>query len=293
MFTYPQLTASEQASLSKLIAQPNAIPNKFEDSTHQLFYCETADGPMVLKVCNKTTIEKSHFWLGINHLFAADFPNSLGNIHSTHHFLEKNGALAVPKLVSASAHRYVLTHFLDGKDIESGSIADQWVIQLAEHITKLHQCSYAHWGKLDAPQFSAPEWACRLNETLVFLVKQQHTRIAEPLVKKVLAHAKNIQETDFVPVMLDLRWDQFRLSDYDSHDLALIDLDAFVIAPRALDLILLEYVLTPTQLALFKQHYTQTHRWPDHNANTPCYQLLLFLMHILGESDLKKWMERI
>ena len=87
MFTYPQLTATEQAGLPKLIAQPNAIPNKFEDSTHQLFHCKTADGDMVLKVCNTATIEKSTFWLGANHLFAADFPNSLGNIHLTHQFL--------------------------------------------------------------------------------------------------------------------------------------------------------------------------------------------------------------
>lgn len=293
MLTYPQLTSSEQASLPKLIAQPKAIPNKFEDSTHQLFYCQTIDGPMVLKVCNEATIEKSPFWLGANHLFAADFPKSLGNIRSTHHFLEKKGALAVPDFVSASANRFVLTHFLAGKDLETERVADQWVIKLAEHIAKLHQCSYASWGKLNAPQFSAPEWGDRLYETLVFLVKQQHTCIAEPLVKEVLAHAKSIQETDFVPVMLDLRWDQLRLSDAGNHALALIDLDAFVIAPRALDLILLEYVLTPTQLIIFKGHYTETHRWPDHNANTPCYQLLLFLMNVLGESDLEKWMRRI
>lgn len=293
MLTYPQLTASEQASLPKLIAQPKAMPNRFEDSTHQLFYCQTIDGPMMLKVCNGATIEKSHFWLGANHLFAADFPNSLGNIRSTHHFLQKNGALAVPDFVSASAKRFVLTHFLAGKDLETERVVDQWVIKLAEHIAKLHQCTYTHWGKLHAPQFSAPEWGDRLYETLVFLIKQQHRRIAEPLVKEVLAHAKSIQETDFVPVMLDLRWDQFRLSDSGNPHLALIDLDAFVIAPRALDLILLEYVLTPTQLVLFKQHYTQTHRWPDHNAKSPCYQLLLFLMNVLGESDLEKWMRRI
>ncbi|HSI27937.1 MAG TPA: hypothetical protein VK953_01550, partial [Methylophilus sp.] len=78
-----------------------------------------------------------------------------------------------------------------------------------------------------------------------------------------------------------------------NNDLALIDLDAFVIAPRALDLVLLEYVLTPAQLAVFKQHYTQTHTWPEHTADTHCYQLLLFLMNVLGETDLAKWMQRI
>lgn len=298
MFTYPQLTATEQASLPKLTAQPNAIPNKFEDSTHQLFYCRTEDGEMVLKVCNTATIEKSPFWSGANRLFAADFPNSLGTIDLTHAFLKQNGTLNIPDFVTASANRYVLTRFLAGKDVEPEHIPDQSVILLAEHIAKLHQCTYANWGRLHAPQFSAAEWAGRLHETLGFLVSQNDICNAAPLetevlVAEVLAQAKNIRETDFVPVMLDLRWDQFRLSDSGSHDLALIDLDAFVIGPRALDLVLLEYVLTPEQLELFKRHYTQMHRWPEHNSDTPCYHLLLFLMNILGESDLEKWMQRI
>lgn len=291
MFTYPLLTAAEQASLPKLIAQPSAIPNKFEDSTHQLFYCQTADGEMVLKVCNQATIAKSHFWLGANHLFAADFPNSLGTIHLTHHFLQNNGALTVPDFVAASANRFVLSRFLAGKDIVT-EIADQWVMQLAEHISRLHQSAYHSWGKLHAPPLAAHEWGSRLHDTLVLLAKQHDILITEPLLAEVLAQAPHCHETEFVPMMLDLRWDQFRnsqINDSGGHDLALLDLDAFVIAPRALNLVLLEYVLTPEQLALFKQHYT--HRWPDHTVNTPCYQLLLFLMNVLGETDLAKWMQ--
>lgn len=290
MFTYPSLTHSEQASLPKLIAQPRKIPNKFEDSTHRLFYCQTADGEMVLKLCNEATIEQSHFWSGANHLFAADFPNSLGNIDLTHHFLEKKGTLIAPDFIAAGANRYVLTRFLNGEDLEAEKITDPWVIQLAEHIARLHLCTYPSWGALHTPVFSATDWASRLHDALIFLEKQHSTLITESVLAEVLACARNIHETEFVPVMLDLRWDQFRY--LSTNNIALIDLDAFVIAPRALDLVLLEYVLTPSQLAVFKQHYTQTHRWPDHTANTPCYQLLLFLMNILGESDLKKWMQR-
>ena len=296
MFTYPQLSASEQASLPKLIAPPSAIPNKFEDSTHQLFYCQTTDGAMVLKVCNTATIEKSLFWRGANHLFAADFPNSLGDIHLTHHFLAKNGTLSVPEFVSAGANRFVLTRFVTGKDLQPEQIAEQWVVALAEHLSQLHQYTYSRWGRLHAPQFSALQWASRLQETLSFLAEQHDTYIDEALLSEVLTQATNIHETEFVPVMLDLRWDQFRFCESieaDTNPLALIDLDALVIAPRALDLILLEYVLTPVQLARFKQYYTQTHVWPDLAAQKACYQLLLFLMNVLGERDLTKWMHRI
>lgn len=291
MFNYPQLSHAEEAGLPKLMAQPSVIPNKFEDSTHQLFDCQTANGAMVLKVCNTPTIEKSHFWLGANHLFAADFPNNLGNIDLTHHFLQKNGALGVPEFVAASANRFVLTRFVEGTDVDARQIKDDWVIQLANHIAKLHQLSYSTWGTLHAPQFSANAWASRLHDTLVYLTEQQQPRMAKDLLPEVLAQAAQCHASDFVPMMLDLRWDQFRC--LNTNQLVLIDLDAFVIAPRALDLVLLEYILTPSQLVLFKQHYTQTHAWIEYSAHTPAYQLLLFLMNILGETDLVRWMRRI
>jgi hypothetical protein len=291
MFTYPQLSPAEQANLPKLIAEPIAIPNKFDDSTHQIWHCQTIEGEMVLKVCNDATIAESPFWLGVNHLFAADFPNSLGNIHLTHDFLAQNGVLKVPDFIGASANRFVLSRFLPGVDLEVAKVEEKWVIALANHIATLHQITYKKWGSLHAPQFSIDDWAERLHETLSFLAKQRGATIAESLFREILVQAKNIQETEFIPMMLDLRWDQLRY--LNANELALVDLDAFVIAPRALDLVLLEYIFTPQQFALFKQHYVQTHTWPDNKAQKSCYQLLLFLMNVLGETDLPRWMNRI
>lgn len=291
MFTYPQLSLAEQANLPRLLAEPIAMPNKFEDSTHELWLCQTDNGDMVLKVCNDATISSSPFWLGVNHLFTADFPNSLGHIYLTHDFLAQHGGLNVPEFIAASANRFVLTRFLPGVDLEAGKVEDQWVIQLAKHIVKLHQHTFTNWGNLQAPQFSAEDWGKRLHETLIFLANQCKTPITEPMLNEILVQVKNSKETEFVPMMLDLRWDQLRC--LTANKLALVDLDAFVIAPRSLDLVLLEYALSPEQFSLFKQHYVQTHTWPDYATQKPCYQLLLFLMNVLGETDLARWINRI
>jgi hypothetical protein len=98
MLTYPKLTAAEQANLPKLLSTPTALPSRFNDSTHHVWHCQTVEGEMVLKVCNPATVAQSAFWLGINHLFGADFPNSLGDIQRTHDFLQENGMLKVPEL---------------------------------------------------------------------------------------------------------------------------------------------------------------------------------------------------
>lgn len=290
MLTYPQLTAAEQANLPKLLAKPVAIPSKFDDSTHLVWRCQTADGEMVLKVCNRVKIAQSVFWLGLNHLFDADFPNNLGNIQCAHDFLSQNSALQVPEYMASAPSRFVLTRFLAGFDLVAGIINDAQVIALANHIARLHLHTHTRWGSLHAPQFSANGWPERLQNTLTFLLQQNKVEKTAQ-IQTILALAGKIKETVFVPMMLDLRWDQLR--SLDNCDLALVDLDAFVIAPKNLDFVLLQYVLSPAQWLLFKHQYCQTHIWPDYTQQKPCYRLLLFLMNVLGETDLTRWMHQI
>lgn len=291
MLTYPQLTDAEQTNLPKLLAVPIAIPSKFNDSTHQVWHCLTVDGEMVLKVCNPSTITPSPFWWGLNYLFGADFPNSLGNIQRTHDFLKENGALKIPEFVASKANRFVLTRFLTGEDVDQTEVDNPSVIALANHIACLHQRTYNHWGNLHAPTWTAQDWSQRMQRTLRYLAEKSDTPIDEHLLTALLKQAGEIQETSFVPMMFDLRWDQLR--NCDDHALALIDLDAFIIAPKSLDLALLTNLLTPAQFTVFKQHYEMVQPWPNVSKTQPCYQLLLFLMQVLGEADLASWMKRI
>ena len=301
MLTYPILTPSEQANLPRLIIAPTALPSQFEDSTHQVFLCDTADGRMVLKVCDEAAVAQSGFWQGLNLLFGADFPNNLAQIQHTHELLSKQGLYAVPDFVASSRgefpHDFVLTRFIEGVDVEASQVTDAMVVQLAKHITQLHQMTHSTWGGLYAPTYQAAEWGERLHDTISALAAKNAVSVPEALLQDILSQASQLQETTFVPMMLDLRWDQFRQVDHaqanvQADTLALIDLDAFVMAPRALDLVLLAYILTPPQFALFKTTYTTTHDWPDCSAQQPCYQLLLFLMQVLGKTDLAQWMKR-
>ena len=292
MHTYPLLTPLEQDNLPALIAVPSLLPSNFADSTHQVFLCETVNGPMVLKVCDEGSVTQSGFWQGLNHLFLADFPNSLAQIDRIHDLLAKQGCFAIPEYVASSRGRFVLSRFIAGVDVSSAQVTDDMVLQLAKHIAQLHQHTQPTWGNLHTPAYKAREWNNRLQATLTALSAQDDVTIGKSLLTAVLAQANTINETDFAPMMLDLRWDQFR-TVAQSNELALIDLDAFVIGPRSLELVLLEYVLTPQQFSLFKSIYTEKNDWPDYSAQKASYQLLLFLMQVLGETDLASWMKRI
>lgn len=292
MCNYPLLLPSEQKELPRLMAGPTMMPVKFEDSTHRLWRCETVDGPMVLKVCNLTSVQRSTFWLGVNNLFGVDFPARLGGTQATAKLLEENGSFVVPEVIAAQDNRFVLTRFLAGEDVDAEQVTDAYVVQLAQHIGQLHQLRIEQWGDLHAPEFTAEEWRSRLVSTLDVLVKQCELEISTSLLANILRESAQIEAVGFVPIMPDLRWDQLRKLD-GGKTLALIDLDALVIGPRALELVLLMYLLTPTQLAVFKDTYCQFNTWPDLSRELRSYQLLLFLLNVLGETDLTSWMQRI
>jgi hypothetical protein len=106
-------------------------------------------------------------------------------------------------------------------------------------------------------------------------------------VKQAIEQAEKIIPNYFVPIMPDLRWDQFRI-DKEGR-LALMDLDAFVIGPRELELVLLEYILDKPQQSVFKKTYQTMLDYPDLSKVRLSYQVLLFAMNVLGETDLMKW----
>ncbi len=289
---YPLLSQSEQSSLPLLISSPVEISPKFADSTHRLWYCETAERPAVLKVCDHTSVNASSFWLGMNHLFGIDFPSYLGGAQNTAQYLNKHGAFVVPEVIAAQDQRFVLVAFIAGMDHEAELVNDKHIVQLAQHIGQLHQQRFDRWGDVHTPVLPPKVWSVRLAEALKELAQSSSVDIPKTLLEDILTEAHNIEASDFVPIMPDLRWDQLRRLE-NSDQLALIDLDAFVIGPRALELVLILYLLTPAQLSLFKQTYCKLNDWPDFAAQKRSYQLLLFLMNVLGETDLTRWMARV
>jgi hypothetical protein len=288
MFTYPQLSTVQSQNLPRLISQPKQIQAKFTDSTHHIWLCDTSDGLMVLKVCNLDSILESDFWFAMNDLFNFDFPLSLGSIQASYQLLDENGHFRIPKLIASEANAYVLTEFLSGVDLDAGSFTTDDVVNLGVHLGQLHQQTYSSWGAIAQSEMTSDRWPLQLAQTLSELVKKTSLSIPNALLEQALIQARTINIQQFVPIMLDLRWDQLRkLTD---GSIALVDLDAIVLGPAALDLVLVEYLVDEKQYYLFKETYCQYSIWPAIQDQKICYQLLLFLMNVLGETDIDRWM---
>lgn len=278
----------QQQDLPALIQPASPISAKFEDSTHQLWQCETVDGTMILKVCNHQTIQNSTFWQGMNQLFDINFPASLAHIDKTHHFLNEQGELESPEFIASEASAFVLARYLDGDDVDFEYISDDMVTQLARHLAKLHQSKHSHWGAFHHAEFSREQWSIRLQNTLCALTESHPLTLPEEIIEQALQQTAKLNIDNFVPIMLDLRWDQ--MLHQQGQLSAIVDMDAFVIGPRELELVLLEYQLTLDQAEIFSQTYQTMTDWPDLTEHRFSYRLLLFLMNSLGETDIEKWM---
>ncbi len=288
MVNYPGLNQQQQRDLPELLKPASSFEAKFEDSTHQLWRCETVDGPMVLKLCNQETVDNSTFWQGMNGLFATDFPASLADIDKVYHFVGEQSVLTIPEYIASEASSFVLATYLDGDDIFSADVSEVMVDQLADHIAQLHQHRSVNWGAFHNAKFQPQKWSKSLQATLISLANVHSTFIPDAILEHALEQAAESKNTIFSPIMMDLRWDQ--MLHQQGQLSAIVDMDAFVIGPRELELVLLEYQLNAKQAERFKLSYQAFFKLPDLSEQRFCYRLLLFLMNSLGETDIEKWM---
>lgn len=243
---------------------------------------------MVLKLCDHANIHQSTFWLGMNSLFAINFPVSLGNIATVYQQISKLSSLVIPPFIAAEEASFVLTKWLPGNDFHSSAVTNDTIRSLASHLGQLHQQQYSHWGSLQQPVFTATDWSLRLKNTLQMLAQQQADWIDQAVLQQALIQAEQLSEKIFVPIMPDLRWDQFLVHECKLS--ALVDLDAIVYGPRTLEFVLLEYLLEQTQADCFAAEYQNYQAIPDLTDVRLPYRLLLFLMDVLGETDLNSWL---
>jgi len=270
-------------------ASAEYLPQKYGDSTHELWRLNNEQDNMFLKVCNNTG---SQFWLVMQHLFGKDLHAEISGFRQLYRYIRENTLLEIPEIIdvkstdaeTARHGSFILTNEVNGDVVDVANL--KMVKQLAQHLAGLHHKKHDKWGTLKTPELNHLQWQEKLTNTLSLFANQQG--VPKEHLDHGLAACQFATNMKFVPLMPDLRWDQFLQQNEELY--ALVDLDAFVLAPRELDFVLLEYILTAEQYSIFIQTYKGIHPIPDISQVRPAYRLLLFLMQVLGEQDIETWM---
>ncbi len=246
----------------------------------------------MLKLCYRDNVDQSPIWQIMQQLFDVSLPEDLADLSQTQQLIENQGILPIPELLACGREQseipaFMLSRVADGVTLQKKRLTDDIVLQFAKHLAALHLQKQTTWGKVTHADNLAEDWSARLLKTL--LRHSSKLPIGEPWLYKVMTQLEQVTPTHFAPIMIDNRWDQYLMKD--GHISALVDLDAFVIGPPELELVLLEYQLDKKQAAVFVKEYEKSLPLPDLSAQRLTYRLLLFLMNALGEDNLDRWMK--
>lgn len=251
-----------------------AIVSPFDDATHCVYRLTTAQGAFALKVLRK---KQTPFWRGMDALFDVKLAQQVTRSIEHYACAADVFSLPVPTLidyseVSADSPAYLLTTWLAGELIDSLPVSAQLIEDMAYADAQRHQKKQMTWGCAVAPSYSMQDWQARIASIL----------------PNVTSSALN--SDGFVPMIMDMRWDQClqqqgRLS-------ALVDIDALVYAPKALELVLMEYWLTSAELTVWRQTYLSCGgELPALRDVRSLYRQLLWPWQILGPSCQDEWMQ--
>ncbi|GAB6070673.1 hypothetical protein JCM30760_17700 [Thiomicrorhabdus hydrogeniphila] len=286
------------------------LPGLYEDSSSSIWSIKRQakndvdlNSELIIKKCgDHKAILTTPFWKGMNGLFDLTLAQAYQNAEYLYPFIASNTHLRVPKAVDVFVEQNqsaLIVEKMQGKAFKTEEITDNNVKVLAQFLAKLHQKTHDRTGKIQPVSYenhpvdmaeSKQYWHQKLYQT--FLSLNESNKISGCFLEELFIQINSIEINRIVPVMLDLRWDQF--AEVNGELTGIFDLDAFVFAPIELDFVILEYLLTPQQATVFKKTY---HSYNGSlitlsNEQRNVYRVLLFLMNVLGETNFKTWLNQ-
>jgi len=281
------------------------LPGLYKDSSNQIWEIslessqDNQEKPSELICKTYSKGDLSPFWQGVGMLLDYSLDDAYREAQTNYSYIDNLISLQVPAVfeVLFSPNQALLAvEKIPGMVLSSSKVTDDNVNQLAHYLAELHQQTRPTIGQMSFDSSEASDaneveelWKARIVEVLNQLGKDNQP--AHKYIAKAIKDIKHLKIEKIVPLMMDLRWDQF--SQINGQISGVFDLDAFVNAPVELDFVILEYLLDSDQAWLFRETYQNklAMNIPDIELCREIYRVLFYLMNILGEENAQKWME--
>ena len=280
-----------------------ALPAKFTDSSCSVWVGELADSKIIIKIADGDI--GSPFWQMLQNVFGFSIEQNFIHAKEVYTQISACSSLHIAKVLdvfNVNKHPVLIMEFIEGYALDTDLLNVEMVTDLADYLAHMHSRKLSDFGCLASSQASHQEvtseqcakWFTQLTHFLrpLFISKFENALAGYPNkdLDEILSHSgKSIAA--FVPVMMDLRWDQF--AQFENRLVGVFDLDAYVSAPIELDFVILEYLLNKEQLTWFKQAYEVAGGViPKLSGVRDLYRLLFFAVNALGEEDLNNWLSQ-
>lgn len=283
------------------------LPGLYSDSSSQIWLLQFSNefnksgfSECVLKSCDDNqAVLSTPFWEAMNLLFGLSLKKAYQNASYSYPLISSLCQLKIPTaidLLVGQNQAALAVEKISGSPLSSSQLSMKNIEQLSDLLIGLHQYSVSGFGRIESPKISTTSfydsnvWRQKVTEAIEVL--SQKKSIESVYIDQAIELVKQIEFSKNVPLMMDLRWDQFAQNNGDIT--GVFDLDAYVFAPAELDFVMLEYLLTAQQADVFKKRYFLATNCQViiSKEQRVVYRVLFYLMNALGEKDIDRWMAR-
>lgn len=275
------------------IIEQYAYPAAYTDHTNDIWRVHTATETAVVRAPRPAAELDSPFWRGCRHLFGLD-PTDTARLATTNALFGSLSPLPIPCVLrsgTVAGRQCLVVEHLPGERLDDlRTLPAATLAALGATIAQIHRQRYPWFGTPNgSTQQPLTAFHTRLADTLRLLATG-HTdpTLSAPLEELCAAAFALPAPTAATLVMIDVDATQF-LTD-GTRLTALVDTDAYAIAPPALDLIGYEYELDAPAAAAFAAGYRTIAPLPDLTAVRPVYRYLYRLLETQGAVPLDAWL---
>ncbi|MFC9447014.1 nitrate reductase [Bacillus cereus] len=277
------------------ILSVQALHPGYEDHASDVFLVRTEDKEVIVRSSKMYEEPNNDFWWGCKNLFGID-PRNVHHLETVHTLLQEHTNLPIPTIIEKhilNDREFVVAEKLVGNTVQSFiGQPDSTLFSLGKGLAEIHKFKADFIGN-PSGTFQVPldgfySHILNVSKELVhmFYSDDESIQNAFPTFESQLSSLSVPKEATLV--LLDMDPTQFL---YDGTTITgLVDTEAYAVAPRELDFIGLEYILTEKEAHAFKSGYETIMSIPHLEECRQPYRYLYRLLSVQGSVELKKWL---
>jgi aminoglycoside phosphotransferase (APT) family kinase protein len=270
------------------------LDSGFDDHGSSVFRVRTASEHVVVRSF-RDELAQGPFWGCLHELFGVD-PRATSEVVGLHALLSTISPIPVPRVLrvgEAADRTWLVVELMPGARLERfDELSDAALLAFGRGLAAIHRSRFSTLGNPSATlRYPAAEFPRRLAGALRRSVERYpECAAARPLLDEMSAAAAALAPpAEGALVLADLFPPQFlheggRLA-------ALIDIDAYVIGPRELDFVCLEYFVDTRAAAILAAGYSELAALPPLQAVRRVYRYFLWVLTMNPRGlEIDRWM---
>jgi hypothetical protein len=256
---------------------------------------KTPSREVIVRRSRLTEEPSREFWWGCLNLFGID-PRYLSQFEANAQVLRSVPGIPVPQTLSRAeieGREYLAVEKMSGVQLHSfKNQSSELLHQFGAWLARVHSLRYDDYGNLARTRVVKQECfhrhVAQTMEQLVVRDCSDEPEITRMLDEMLQALSALPSPAHFCPILVDMDPSQFLTQNGMLS--ALVDVEAYAIAPRELDFISLEYALDEHSAYAFMSGYRTVLDLPDLSQCRRVYRYLYRLLGVQGSVEIEQWL---